>query len=333
MSTLPPQPAPSPPEKPKTWHKILVSISIAFGISLCVFKALVWSRGEWNAEVSGYALGAVFLCALISYLIAGRKKVRNALRFGFWFSSLSFLLLFLEFANHPRETTNAAADLIREASGTKPVEKHAGFYGSRLDSFTRDVLREFLDGIRAHNQKVEALQPDLAIVYSAASYSNPAAMQRTVEAVQSVAALDHEFMEQTEAWPTRVRRQVANASLSKRDKEEFLKGFDEAFASSTILAARREADKTEAEWRDATVALYAFALKHSRGIRVKGEELIIRDDNLRAQFSGLQGQAIAERRKMDNANKRMDELRKELLQKAGLTKKDVGPDLWQTPRE
>ena len=324
MSTPLPQPATSPPEKLKISHKIVASISIAFGVSLCALKALVWSGGEWNAEVSGYALGSVFLCALISYLIAGRRKVRNAVRFGLWFSSLAFLSLFLEFSNHPRETKNEVADVIREASGTKPVEKHAGFYESRLDSFTRDVLREFLDGIKAHNQKVEALQPDLAILYSAASYSNPAAMQRTVEAVQSVTALDHEFLEQTEAWPTRVRRQVANASLSKRDKEKFLKGFDEAFASSTILAVRREADKTEAEWRDASVALYGFALKHSRGIRVKGEKLIIPDDNLRAQFSGLQGQAIAERKKLNNANERMDELRKESLQKAGLTKKDVG---------
>ncbi len=323
MSTPLPQPAPSPPEKLKTWHKILVSISIALGVSLCAFKALVWSRGEWNAEVSGYALGSVFLSALISYLIAGRRKVRNAVRFGLWFSSLAFLFLFLEFSNHPRETKNEVADLIREASGTKPVEKHAGLYQSRFESFTRDVFREFLDGVKAHNQKVEALQPDLEILYSAASYSNPAAMQRTVEAVQSVTALDHEFLEQTEAWPTRVRQQVADASLSKRDKEEFLKGFDAAFASSTTLAVRREADNTEAQWRDATVALYTFALKHPRAIRVQGENLFIPDDNLRAQFNGLQGQAIAERKKLNDANEQLLKLQKELLQKAGLTKKDV----------
>lgn len=99
---------------------------------------------------------------------------------------------------------------------------------------------------------------------------------------------------------------------------------DEAFASSTILAVRREADKTEAQWRDATVALYTFALKHPRAIRVNGENLIIPDDNLRTQFSGLQDQAIAERRKLTSANEKMHELQKELLQKAGLTKKDVG---------
>jgi len=323
VSTPLPQPPPSP-EKLKTWHKILVCISVAFGVSLCAFKALVWSGGEWNAEVSGYALGSVFLCALISYLIAGRRKVRNAARFCLWFSSLAFFFLFLEFSNHPRETKNEVADLLREASGAKPVEKHAGGYQSRFESFTRDVFREFFDGVKAHNQKVEALQPDLEILYRAASYSNPAATQRTVEAVQSVTALDHEFLEQTEARPTRVRQQVANAPLSNRDKKEFLKGFDEAFASSTILAERREADKTEAEWCDATVALYTFALKHPRAIRVQGENLIIPDDNLRAQFKGLQGQAIAERKKLNDDNEKLLKLQNELLQKAGLTKKDVG---------
>jgi hypothetical protein len=324
VSTPLAQPASSPPEKLKAWHKIVASISIAFGVSVCALKALVWSGGEWNAEVGGYSSGGVFLCALISYLIAGRRKVRNAARFWFWFSTLAFIFLFLEFSNHPRETKNEVADLLREASGTKPVEKHAGLCQGRFDSFTRGVFREFFDGIKAHNQKVDALSPDLAIVYSATSYSTPAAMQKTLEAVQNVTALDHEFLEQTETWPTRVRQQVANSSLSKRDKEEFLKGFDEAFASSTILAVRREADKTEAEWRDGTVALYAFALKHSRGIRVKGENLIIPDDTLSAQFNGLQGQAIAKRKKLNDADEKLRKSQNGSLQKAGLTKKDVG---------
>ena len=261
---------------------------------------------------------------LPSYLIAGGKKVRNALRFGFWFSSLAFLFLLFELTNHQRGTKDGVADLIREASGTKPVERHAGVYRRRLDSFTRDVFREFFDGVKAHNQKVEALEPSLEVLYSAASYSNPAAMQRSVEAVQSVTALDHEFVEQIEAWPTHVRQKVANASLSKRDREEFLRGFDEGFVSSSILAVRREADKTEAQWCDATVALYTFALKHPGAIRVKGENLLIPDDNLRAQFNRLQGQAIAERKKLNDANEQLRKLQKESLQKAGLTEKDVG---------
>ena len=96
--------------------RALVALLIFLGVALCVAKALLWSRGVWNAEVSGYAIGALIMSSVVAYLIAGRKKPRKPLLFGLIFVGVSFFLCLLEFSHPPRDPKTQALDILREAS-------------------------------------------------------------------------------------------------------------------------------------------------------------------------------------------------------------------------
>lgn len=323
MTTPPSQPLPDPPQKLSLAQNVLVWFCVLLGVALCVLKALAWSRGTWNAEVSGYAIGAFLISFLIAYLIAGRKKARKPVRFGLIFVGLSFVLFLFEFSHPPRDPKTQVADLIREASGAKPVDMRGSFENAQ-DALLREVVREFLDGVKAHEQKAAALRSDLQALYSAASYSSPEAMKRSADAVRNVTQLDHQFVVQLEQWPAHVQQQVVQSHIS--DKDGFMKGFNETFTNSRVVVLRKQGDEIEAHWCEATLALYNFALAHSGQIRVKNEHVIIDDANMRAQFNNLLRESREQRKKMTDANTELAKLQNEGFQKFGLTKKDFGLD-------
>jgi hypothetical protein len=239
--TPPPTPSTDARERPALWRIIVATILITIAVALCALKAFFWS---------GYAMGAMVMGGLVSYLIAGREKVQNALRFGFIFFSFSLALLLLGTANHHRSPEQEAAKLERQVKG------------------------EFLDLAKAHRQKVAELRPDLQMLYSAQSYSSPVSIKRTRDAVKNVAALDHEFMTHFETFPARVQQEVAQSSLSDTEKQLLLQSVNQSDAYSNALEVRRKADQIEQQWCDETVVLYDFALAHQKQIQIKNGHLM-----------------------------------------------------------
>jgi hypothetical protein len=77
-------------------------VCLVVGILLSFVNALAWSGGEWTGEAQGYAVGCLLLPALIAYLTAGRRKVRNPTNFGLWFCGVCLLSFLLELSHHLR---------------------------------------------------------------------------------------------------------------------------------------------------------------------------------------------------------------------------------------
>ena len=78
----------------------LAYAGIIIGILLAIVKAFIWSRGNFTAEVFGYALAGALLPGAIEYAIAGRTKVRNPNRFALAFLLLCVAFLLLELRSH-----------------------------------------------------------------------------------------------------------------------------------------------------------------------------------------------------------------------------------------
>ena len=317
-STVAPLPPPLSPAK-----RALVAFLVLLGIALSVAKALLWSRGVWSAEVSGYAISAILIPLVISYLIAGRKKNRKPVLFGLIFAGIAFAFCLMELSSLRKDPNVEVADIVREASGTK-LSHGGGAFESRQDKLLREVMTELLDNAKAYREKAHDAQAELHALYTAESFSSPEAMGRTRDSVQKITTLDHEFVLQLKQWPAHVREQTAESSLSESEKQAFLKGFDESFSNSEIMALRSQEDQIESQWCKDTLALYDFARSHAVRIHVKDASILIDEDTLRTQFNDLLKQSRERRQKMVDTNVQLDKLQQASLQKFGLTKKDVG---------
>jgi hypothetical protein len=298
---------------------------VFLGIAFSVAKALLWSRGVWNAEACGYAIGGLLISLVTAYLIAGREKNGKPVSFGLIFAGISLFLCLLELPQ-PRKDVNAeVADLVREASGTKAID-HRGASSSPHDKLLLEVMTEFLDKVKAHREKVHQLQADLQTLYTPESFSGADAMNRASNSVQKTTALDHELVLQLEQWPSRVQEQTARSDLSESDKQAFLKGYNKTFSNSEILTLRSQGDEIELQWCKDTLALYDFARSHTRGMHVKDRHILIEDESVRARFNDLLHQSREERQRIRDTNAQLAKLQRDVLEKYGLTRKEVGLD-------
>jgi len=177
-----------------------VALLLFRGVPLSVAKALLWSRGVWTAEASGYAVGALLMSSFVAYLIAGRKKNRKPVLFGLIFAGISFVLCLLELSHHPKGPNAEVADLVLEASGTKSIDRR-GAFDIPQNKLLSEVMTEFLNKAKAYREKAHELEPGLQSLYAPESFSAPEAMSRTRDSVQKITALDHESALQLEQWP------------------------------------------------------------------------------------------------------------------------------------
>lgn len=71
-------------------------IAIIVGVIVTIVKAFIWSKGNFNAQVVGYALAGALIPGAIAYAIGGRQKTGSPNKFALWFLLLSILFLLLE---------------------------------------------------------------------------------------------------------------------------------------------------------------------------------------------------------------------------------------------
>jgi hypothetical protein len=318
---LGPEPQPQPPARPSnTLHFILGWSGIALGLFLALCRAWVWSYGIANAEMLGYATGGAVLPALIAYLIAGRKSVRNFSRFGVWFSGLS-LFIFLVSYQPPVSLQQHIVDLAKESAGTKPVEKsNLG----NADTMVRDIMRDILDERKAFDRDMEQFNPELRKMYSVESFLSKEEMQRIVDAVRGAVALDQRYSEQLESLPQRIQTRVDRAGLSDSFDSGFMEGIRKAYGESKPLNLRRQAMAVEKQWGDATVDFYEFAMANSTKIRVDASHLVIGNEKVRAEFNARMKKSRTLRENLTALNTQFESAQRELMQQSRLTPKDLG---------
>jgi hypothetical protein len=315
------------PAPPARIGFILGMLGIAVALFLAWLRAWLWSYGNVNAEMLGYAAGGAILPALIAYWMAGRKRVRNFSRFGLWFASLS-AVSFALMTPRPVSFEQHIANLAMEAAGTKP-EDHRGSTG--MDGALRTAMRDIFSERKAFEQETGQLAPELGKLYSVQSFSKKQAMQKSLDAVRGVAAADQRYSQQLETLPERLRAKLSSSGLSEYDASEFAKGVRSAYGNSKVLSIRRQAAGVESQWADATVALYEFAIANAARIRVQDNRLVIGDEKVRTAFNEQMKSAQAFRDSLVAANDQLERAERQSLQGAGLTPAQLGLESAKKP--
>ncbi len=298
---------------------ILGMLGIAMGLFLAWVRAWLWSYGDINAEMLGYAAGGAILPALVAYLIAGRKRVRNFSRFGLWFAGMSLVIFIV--TPRPVSPQQHMVDLMMEAAGTKPVDNSRA---SSTDQTVRDMMRGILSERKAFDQEMGQFTPELAKVYTAQSFSSKQAMQSSLEAVRGAAAADQRYAQQLESLPERIRATLKGSGLSEHEAAEFAKGVNSAFGDSKVLNIRRQVTTAENQWADATVSLYDFSITNASGIRVQGPQLVIRNEKIRTGWNARLNSALVLRDSLNTLNHQLEGEQQKYLQGVGLTPANLG---------
>ena len=329
MNTLlVPDPQPElPPQKRR--YPIFAFLGIALGLFLAFFRAWVWYYGILSAEMLGYAFASALVPALIAYLIAGRKSVRNFNRFAFGFSGLS-LLFFLVASRPPVSLNQHIGNLMKEAAGTKPLDDS----GPRtLDELIRDTMRDTLDSRESFEQETARFTPELGHLYSIESFSSKDAMNRSLQAVRGVVAADQQYSQHIETLPERVEARVQRSGLSESDKRDFMQGIRKSFGNLKVLTIRRQAMEVEKQWSDATVGLYDFSLSNSGSIAVDHGRLMVNNEKIRTEFNQRLKQSQTLRDNLLALNAELETAQNDALKQLGVTPRDIGlPENNQTQK-
>jgi hypothetical protein len=302
-------------------------LGIAVALFVACLRAWLWSYGNVNAEMLGYAAGGATLPALIAYLIAGRKRVRNFSRFGLWFAVLSAVFLAL-MTPRPVSFQQHIANLAMEAAGTKPEDTSGS---TRMDRALRTAMRDIFGERKAFDQETGQFAAELGQLYSAQSFSSKQAMQKSVDAVRGVAAADQRYSQQLETLPERIRAKLSGSGLSEHDASEFAQGFSSTYGNSKVLSIRRQAAAVESQWADATVALYEFSIGNADRIRVQKTHLVIGDEKVRTAFNAQMKSAQVFRDSLVALNDQLERAEQQSLQGAGLTPAQLGLESAKKP--
>jgi hypothetical protein len=308
--------------KPRTFGPVAF-VGVAIGIALAIAKAMVWSGGDFTAEVLGYALGSAALPMLIAYAIAGRKKVWNPNLLSFSFCGMCLLLLLMEVRAHPVSWKTHVADIVRETAGTKALSSDETSADPEMDAILRGILQDMVKIRQARDTEVARFSIGIDEVYSPESFSSPTEIRQTLGAVNGVLAADKEFSVQFAQWQEQVEGRVNRSSMSDQKKQDFLKGFRRSLGDSEILRIREEIMRTETRWAGSVSDLYGFASSNTAKFLVSGSEIVVTDQNVKEQFDRKLKNSQEIRSDLQRLNSRLLELQREGMKQFGLTPEDL----------
>ena len=145
-------------------------------------------------------------------------------------------------------------------------------------------------------------------------------MQRSVDAVRGVVAVDQPYSQQLESLPDRFQARADSLGLSDALKEAFRK----AYGDSKPFMIRREALEVDKQWAGTTVAFYEFAMANATKIRVDGSHLRIGNERIRAEFNEQLKQSLTLRNSVNTMNAQIEGSQREIMQRTGMTLKEMG---------
>lgn len=263
-------------------------VGIATVIVLAGFVSFRLPGGDASnpgAYQIGRWIGMLLLPCLIAYAIAGRQKVRNWNRFAVWFCALTVLWVGVTYVGqHPRETAGQRMSrLAREALGAQPMRPSTGT-DAQVDSAIRNMFRQVVQLNREYLKKADTLdRSELDHLYAADSYIDSERIERMITQLEAVLVLDAEQEENLKKVLVTARSEVQAVYLTESQKQAFLRGFDGAV--DRVMVVRKQTVEAERTWIEASEDLYRFALENHSVIQVKGDRILISNDQALTQFN------------------------------------------------
>ena len=316
------------PEPPKG-HIPLLSKRDNLGIAFRIAIVLVWAAlltyirvHEFYAGAAGFYLGTLLLPLFIAYAIAGAKRRRNWVKFSYWFLGLGIILPSL---SPPKSLLDLShSDMMRELIGSKPLEDNLPEDQREMAGLTKAFLADMKAFTKAHDEQVDALEPDLDQLYTSESFSNKDAIQRSLNAIDKPQSLDRETSEMLERMPTSVKTRLDQTNLSDAQKTSFFRSFLASFNNPDFVSARKRMLEVESDWADSARDLYAFSLQHASQIVVNKDAIGISSDGIREKFNEKLTRSEGLYKEYLAAAKNVDDVRAAGLKRAGLTEAELG---------
>lgn len=305
----------------------LVFLAITILVALAVAMLKPAESGDASRQAGehvGVLLALIGLPALIAYLVAGWKKVRNPNRFVLVFCLISGILSLGNAATMLSLETpeQRFSRLMREAAGKEPVS-HKGFPRQRrLDDAVRSQYSKLLQQNRDYTALVKTLdnskvkEINTAKAFASAEIAQPALDQ--LHALYDADAAHERDVQNTLSGLRRVFDDVQPAA----EREAMYKGFDESIAQQNVK--RQQVLALEKAWIDSVDNEHAYAAAHRDSLRLVGASLVIADPDVRTEFNEKLDSQEEKRKAFLKLQAEFNKSTTESLDKMGLSGKDVG---------
>ncbi len=319
------QPMPIQPKEeqtPEEPNKVSPWIAVPIVAVLGWTGLLAYARGGYPSEATGYWIGMLLIPFLIAYAIAGAKRRRNWMAFSWWFFGLGIILS--GSMNQKSLTSLSPPDMLKELSGTKPLEENLPENQKEMAAVTRAVFAELRANEKSTDEQIEAIRPEMERLYTSESFSSIDAIRQTKGAIDKALSLDSETAALLERLPDSLKARLNQTSLSDSEKNQFMEGFLTSFNKTDYVSARRQVMTTETDWANSVNDLYSFSLQHFSDIAVRKGSIIIAREGTRSSFNQKLSRAQNLQEAFLAARKRVEELRDASFKKSGISLADMG---------
>jgi hypothetical protein len=217
------------------------------------------------------------------------------------------------------------ADILKQSAGTQPSNSFSSpLLGTDLSAVVRDYFSQIMRLRRKHDQDSQQYARTLGNLYSPDSFSSPARMRESMQAVDGIRKIDQDFAIAFGKTVGELKARVQASSLSAHDKEEFLHGVNNGLGSSEVVATWKDLQKAEDKWSKATHAFYEFALTQSSAIKVENGHVLIVGEAVRQEFNSRLHECGDLSNRVMAANRTMALKQQAGMKNMGVTRSDLG---------
>lgn len=285
-----------------------------------------------EAQAEGYRfgsfLGSMALPALVAYLAAGRRKVRNPNRFAGVFCAVAVVVIGLNAAGSissggfrsPETTQQKTQRLMREAAGLQPVRTSI-FGEDELDAALRDLFKEVIANNKEYNAAVDKLDISAtASLITPQSFADPASAAEGLKQLHAAYDLDAQQEQRMQQTLENCRRRFAN--ISGLDRAALLEGFRIGLEKG--MPVRQHAVSSEKAWVQSVDDLFDYARSQHSYLKLSGGLLVIAKEPVRQEFNSRIDNMNARREEFLKAKKALENFQQQILQNAGVTPEQTG---------
>jgi hypothetical protein len=305
--------------------RVFFVITLLVALAVAMLKPVETGDASMQAgEHFGVLLALIGLPALIAYLVAGRKKIRNPNMFVLVFCLISGIFSLgnaasmLSFETPEQRFTR----LMREAAGKQPVSRKGFSSQRRLDDAVRSQYGKLLQQNRDYTALVKSLdnskvkEINTAKAFTSAEFAQPALDQ--LHALYDADAAHERDVQNTLSGLRHAFDDVQPAA----EREAMYKGFDASIAQQNVQ--RQQVLALEKAWIDSVDDEHAYAAAHRDSLRLIGASLVIADPEVRAEFNEKVDLQEEKRKAFLKLQAELNKSATESLDKMGLSGKDVG---------
>ena len=234
------------------------------------------------------------------------------------FFALSFLVAIAATLIHggPHLSKQRMVQILKEASGNEPLPQSG-------DDLTRALRKSFRE-IFTFRKQTEAAgrsfqTPEIAHLLELVSFSSKETVEETLRQLVRMKQYDLNLAQASSLIRQHLRE--TESTLSDRDASAF-RPLEQNFEKSSAFQA--EVLAKEERFLASAINLYDLTLRNFSKFSLKGDRLLIADEETRKQYSAQRAMVQQYARESEKANRQLQVKQDEALQHVGLSRSELG---------